>query len=254
VAHFLKERALELSHEKTSIRHVDDGFDFLGQNVRRYGAKILLKPSRKNVRTFLGKIDEEIQANRWLPQCRQPDRAAQPEDSRLGDVSPTRVERADLCALDDLTFKKLWRWARRRHRGKSARWVRAKYFTQPGDPRWRFRGIVPAGDDGMRAVYLCWARSTTIRRHVKIQGAANPYDPSWELYFEERLAAQMASTLTGRGTARYLWLEQDRKCLVCSQPLTLEERPPPSLAKSRRHRRVRQPGLAASQLSSASSQ
>ena len=46
VAHFLKERGLELSHEKTSITHIDDGFDFLGQNVRRYGAKILLKPSR----------------------------------------------------------------------------------------------------------------------------------------------------------------------------------------------------------------
>ena len=61
-----------------------------------------------------------------------------------------------------------------------------------------------------------------IRRHVKIRGEANPYDPAWELYFEERLAAQMASTLTGRGTARYLWVEQDGKCLVCGQPLTLE--------------------------------
>ena len=33
VAHFLKERGLELSHEKTRITHVEDGFDFLGQNV-----------------------------------------------------------------------------------------------------------------------------------------------------------------------------------------------------------------------------
>jgi RNA-directed DNA polymerase len=57
---------------------------------------------------------------------------------------------------------------------------------------------------------------------VKIRGTANPYDPAWELYFEERLAAQMASTLTGRGTARYLWFELDGKCLVCAQPLTLE--------------------------------
>src|SRR4051794_14269540 len=58
VAHFLKERGLELSHEKTSITHVDDGFDFLGQNIRRYGTKVLLKPSRKNVRTLLAKIDD----------------------------------------------------------------------------------------------------------------------------------------------------------------------------------------------------
>jgi RNA-directed DNA polymerase len=32
----------------------------------------------------------------------------------------------------------------------------------------------------------------------------------------------MASTLTGRGIARYLWLEQEGNCLVCGQPLTLE--------------------------------
>src|SRR5262249_59985368 len=60
VAHFLQERGLELSHEKTSITHVEDGFDFLGQNVRRYGTKLLLKPSRKNVRAFLTKIHEVI--------------------------------------------------------------------------------------------------------------------------------------------------------------------------------------------------
>ena len=60
VAHFLKERGLELSHEKTSITQIEDGFDFLGQNVRRYGTKLLLKPSRKNVRTFLAKVDDLI--------------------------------------------------------------------------------------------------------------------------------------------------------------------------------------------------
>src|SRR5207302_128753 len=67
------------------------------------------------------------------------------------------------------------------------------------------------------------ARDTAIRRHVKIQGTANPYDPAWELYFEERLAQQMSSALTGRTTARYLWMQQSGKCLVCRQPLALEE-------------------------------
>jgi RNA-directed DNA polymerase len=35
VEHFLQERGLELSHEKTKITCVEDGFDFLGQRVRR---------------------------------------------------------------------------------------------------------------------------------------------------------------------------------------------------------------------------
>src|SRR3954451_8429864 len=64
VEQFLSERGLELSHEKTSITHIKDGFDFLGQNVRRYSnGKVLLKPSRKNVRTFLGKIRETMTAH-----------------------------------------------------------------------------------------------------------------------------------------------------------------------------------------------
>jgi RNA-directed DNA polymerase len=63
---------------------------------------------------------------------------------------------------------------------------------------------------------------TPIRRHVKVRGTANLYDPAFELYFEERLARHMANSWTGQGTARYLWLEQNGQCLVCRQPLTLE--------------------------------
>lgn len=39
---FLKERGLELSFEKTKISHINDGFDFLGFNIRKYGGKLLL--------------------------------------------------------------------------------------------------------------------------------------------------------------------------------------------------------------------
>ena len=61
VEHFLRERGLELSHEKTRITHIDDGFDFLGQTVRRFGnGKILIKPSRRSVKTFLAKIQATI--------------------------------------------------------------------------------------------------------------------------------------------------------------------------------------------------
>jgi RNA-directed DNA polymerase len=222
VAHFLKERGLELSHEKTSITHIDDGFDFLGQNVRRYGVKILLKPSRKNVQAFLAKIDDVIQQQgRYLTvgemvECLNAKIRGWALYHRHASSKQT------FARVDDLIFRKLWRWARRRHRGKSARWVKAKYFTRPGEPHWRFRGLVKGADGVKYTVRLLRASATRIRRHVKIQGAANPYDPAWELYFEERLATQMANTLQGRGRAQWLWVEQNGKCLVCDQPLTLE--------------------------------
>ena len=40
VADFLKTRGLELSPEKTSITHIDEGFDFLGWNVRKFGRHV----------------------------------------------------------------------------------------------------------------------------------------------------------------------------------------------------------------------
>src|SRR5207302_2797264 len=60
VEQFMRERGLELSQEKTVITHVEDGFDFLGQNVRKYHRTLLITPSRKNVTTFLDKVREII--------------------------------------------------------------------------------------------------------------------------------------------------------------------------------------------------
>jgi RNA-directed DNA polymerase len=222
VAHFLSERGLELSHEKTSITHIDDGFDFLGQNVRRYGTKVLLKPSRKNVKAFLSKIDEVIQHEGGYLTAGQLIERLNPKIRGWALYHRHASSARTFARVDDVIFRKLWRWARRRHRHKSGAWIKAHYFA-PGDSRWRFRGKVWDEDGGVRTVFLVRARSTTIRRHVKVKGNANPYDPTWELYFEERLATQMSNTLAGRARARYLWLEQNGKCLVCHHPLTLEE-------------------------------
>jgi RNA-directed DNA polymerase len=54
---FLKERGLTLSESKTRITHIDEGFDFLGSHLRKYDGKLLIKPSKQNVRTFLAEIE-----------------------------------------------------------------------------------------------------------------------------------------------------------------------------------------------------
>ena len=67
---FMTERGLELSAEKTRITHIEDGFDFLGQNIRKYKTgkqrKLLIKPARKNVHAHLEKIREIITKNQTL--------------------------------------------------------------------------------------------------------------------------------------------------------------------------------------------
>ncbi len=57
---FLKERGLSLSQEKTRITRIEDGFDFLGQNLRKYRGKLLIKPAKENVKSFKRKIGETI--------------------------------------------------------------------------------------------------------------------------------------------------------------------------------------------------
>ena len=55
VVDFLKERGLTLSEEKTKITHIDDGFDFLGYNIRKYKGVLLIKPSKKSLKKFMQK-------------------------------------------------------------------------------------------------------------------------------------------------------------------------------------------------------
>ena len=60
VRDFMAERGLQLSEAKTVITHIDEGFDFLGCNIRKYNGKLLIKPSKKNLKGILDKIRSAI--------------------------------------------------------------------------------------------------------------------------------------------------------------------------------------------------
>jgi RNA-directed DNA polymerase len=65
---FLAVRGLCLSEEKTRIAHIDEGFDFLGWNFRRYSGTLLIKPSKKNAQAFYRKVAETISGNKTVKQ------------------------------------------------------------------------------------------------------------------------------------------------------------------------------------------
>jgi len=83
-----------------------------------------------------------------------------------------------------------------------------------------FRGTVVGREGVIDPIQLYAASSMPIKRHTKVRGEANPYDPNWEPYFEERLGVKMAGNLVGRWTLRLLWKEQDGICPVCNQKIT----------------------------------
>ena len=86
-----------------------------------------------------------------------------------------------------------------------------------------FRGTLLTRKGEPYTVRLMKAADVRIVRHTLIRHEANPYDPAWEGYFEERLYSKMQSTLAGRGKIYWLWREQQGRCPGCNQPLREEE-------------------------------
>jgi RNA-directed DNA polymerase len=220
IEQFLRERGLELSPTKTVITHVEQGFDFLGQNVRRYpNGKLLIKPSRKNVKTFLDRIRQTVKAALGMSAADLID-TLNPMIRGWANYHRHAVSKRTFGRVDLAIFSSLWQWARRRHPNKPTRWLKPKYFGRRGNRDWSFFGEICDGEGRLNRVWLYYAQSTPIKRHVKVQGEANPYDPAYETYFEDREGAHMLATFRGTRTLRYLWYEQHGFCPVCSTKIT----------------------------------
>ncbi|HTP09501.1 MAG TPA: group II intron reverse transcriptase/maturase [Anaerolineae bacterium] len=219
IEQFMQERGLELSREKTRITHIDDGFDFLGQNIRKYDGKLLIKPSAKNVKAFLTKIRGLVKKHATVTPS-QLIVQLNPVIHGWAEYHRHVCSKETYTDVDSVIFAALWRWAKRRHPNKSTRWVKNKYFKTVGGRNWVFTGEYTNGQGEKQQHRIRFAAQTPIRRHPKIKGEANPYDPDWELYFEHRLEFRMTSSLRGSHQLLQLWKTQQGICPVCNEKIT----------------------------------
>ena len=217
VEQFMKERGLYLSPEKTRITHIEDGFDFLGQNIRDHNGKVLTKPSRKNLKAFLEKVRGIIKGNKQAT-TEKIITKLNPVIRGWANYHRHAVSKQTFAYVDHAIFTCLWQWAKRRHPTKPKRWIVKKYFHTVGRNNWVFQGE-NIGKLGYPE-RLFSAASVPIKRHIKIKGEANPYDPDWEHYFEGRHSAQMAGNLAGRKRLLHLWKEQKGICPICNTKIT----------------------------------
>jgi RNA-directed DNA polymerase len=215
VEQFLSERGLSLSPEKTNIVHIEEGFDFLGQNVRKYKGKLIIKPAKKNVKRFLKKVRTIIKSNPTVKTGRLIDKL-NPVIRGWTQYHRHVVSAKTFQTVDRQIHQALWRWAKRRHSNKGSRWVMDKYFPQVAGCKKRvFRGECYG-----KTVTLFAAHKMPIKRHVGIRSVANPFDPDWEIYFEKRLDVKMEQNLRGRRQLLYLWREQNGICPICKRKIT----------------------------------
>ena len=64
LADWLAPRGLSFNEDKTRVVSLDEGFDFLGLNVRRYGPKSLIKPSKAAQRRIRERLRDELRSLR----------------------------------------------------------------------------------------------------------------------------------------------------------------------------------------------
>ncbi len=221
VVAFLAKRGLRLASAKTKIVHIDKGFDFLGWNFRKYSGTLLIKPSKKNIKTFYEKLRNVIGANLGATQ-ENLIHLLNPMLRGWAQYHSPVVAKQAFSRMESQVFWRLMRWAKRRHPTKSADWIRKKYWRTIGTRNWEFSCEIATKEGGKAVMALYSLASTAIERHTKIQGAYNPYDPTWEKYGESLRQARMLKNMSYRKEWIRLYVDQGGKCALCDNPMDFD--------------------------------
>jgi len=175
---FLAHRGLQLSEAKTQVIHLTEGFNFLGFRIRNHSGKLLVTPQKEKVRTHVRAISTYLRSHRQ-----------QPTAGVIRDLNPVIrgwsnyyrhvVSKRTFATVDNAMWPMLFKWAKRRHPTKSLSWVKAHYFPPvPTGRSWRLtdnRNRKLLNHDGF-----------AIRRWIKVEGRASPFDPELRSYWQNR--------------------------------------------------------------------
>ncbi|MEA3393786.1 MAG: group II intron reverse transcriptase/maturase [Pseudomonadota bacterium] len=222
IVEFLRERGLTLSTEKTRIVHIEKGFDFLGWSFRKYGGKLLIKPSQKNVKTFYGKVKEIITTSLSVPTETLIQRL-NPVLKGWAQYHKGVVAKQTFSKVDHLIYWRLMRWGKRRHPRKTVDWVYGHYWKQCGS-RKQFAGLQddPFGGEGRIPYPLYTLADMKIVRWVKVKGDYNPFHSDWQAYGEKLRVQRMGETIWSAQRAS-LWFDQGGKCALCEQEIDMAD-------------------------------
>ncbi len=215
IKNFLGDKGLELSDEKTLITHIDNGFDFIGWNFRKYKGKLLIKPSKKSIHKVSEKISNTIKKGKtWSQEALIS--ALNPIITGWSNYHQSVVSKKTFSLMDSKIWNMLWKWAKRRHPNKSRTWIAHKYWHSIGNRKWVF---------ATKYNQLKLLSDKRIVRHTSLTLNKNPYTDTE--YFHTRKLKQGLKKLSGR--FRKIWENQKGKCPFCNLMIDInnggEERP-----------------------------
>ncbi|MDG5799958.1 group II intron reverse transcriptase/maturase [Marinilabiliaceae bacterium ANBcel2] len=179
VKQFLLGRGLLLSPEKSKITHINDGFDFLSQNVRKYKGKLVIRPSKTSVQSFKDKIKKIIRENHGIP-AHALIRILNPVIRGWANYHKGICAKRTFQKIGKFIWTQLKRWAKYQHGNKNLWWIVHRYFH---DLHFSDKCITKNGTVVHRLYRIGYV---PIRYHVKIKGEANPFQPEFDKYFFNR--------------------------------------------------------------------
>jgi RNA-directed DNA polymerase len=218
LAAWLAPRGLTFNEDKTNIVTLQEGFDFLGFNVRRYRNKLLIKPSKAAIRRIRERLRTELRSLRGT-NAEAVIRRLNPIIRGWAAYYRTQVSSDTFKALDQHLWALTYKWAIFSHSSKSTHWVVHRYFGLFNKAR-RDRWVFGDRASGAFMHRFAW---TNIVRHQIVKHEASPDDPALSDYWAWR---RRKAPLPINNTALRLHKVQDGRCAICRATLLpVEDRP-----------------------------
>jgi RNA-directed DNA polymerase len=213
VKHYLEDRVgLELSEEKTHITEINKGFDFLGFNIRKHKEKLLIKPSKDNIKEFRQKIKEVVKSSLNFT-GEHLIRKLNPIITGWGNYYRHVVSKIIYNKQDRYIFYQVLNWAKNKHAKRPTKWIIRRYFKSKRSDKWVLK------DEGKSLNFMS---KIPIKRFIKVRKDVRVYDMEDTEYWNKREFLKAWSSLYSKGL-NILFKEQEGKCDYCKRDITKQD-------------------------------
>ena len=218
IKQWLIERGLELSTEKTKLVHIDEGFNFLGFNLKHYNGKLLTIPQKEKVLAFCKKVGGIIKS---MVAVKQEDliKKLNPILRGFANYYQGAVSKKTFKYVKSRIWQYLWSWCKRRHFKRRLKWVKNKYFRRIDGVDWTFCCETKDRQGKKKFLSLYNVSTTPIVRHVKIKGTTSPFDAELSDYWKNRQTKQGRIRWAKGSKHERIAINQNWKCPSCGEHL-----------------------------------
>lgn len=219
---YLNKRGLTLAENKTQVTHIEEGFDFLGFNLRQYktnkGMKLLIKPSKASVKKTKETIKDVFSQLQGRPVV-DLIMKLNPIIRGIGNYWSAEVSKKIFSIIDSYTWLKTMKHLKRLHNNKPTKWIYSKYFKPDYSGVSKDKWILTDPHNEKTQLFkMSWI---PIVRHEVVKYKNSPDDASLKEYFEKRDKKEFIrdNILSRRKLAK----QGNYKCRICKQSLVGEE-------------------------------